>query len=171
MLIDRRIEALDCDMIGLDNIQAGTLATRHLIEQGYQSLLFVSEPVRGLSSRQERLQAFHDALAEHPGLRGESHEIALPDDAGLDALIADFTLRHRGMRKAIIAANGVLTLHIAHALRRQGLNWGADTGFLSFDDLQWAPLAGCRITSYNVCYTKLLRVDKPARDTAARQVV
>lgn len=147
VLIDRYIDALASDMIGLDNIQAGTLATRHLIEQGYESLLFISEPVRELSSRQERLRAFHETLAEHPGLRGESHEVTLPDEAGLDALIADFNLRHRGMRKAIIAANGVLTLHIAYALRRLGLNWGTDIGFLSFDDLEWAPLAGCGITS------------------------
>ena len=93
--------------------------------------------------------AFHDTLASQPGLRGESHEVELPADEELDRLIADFSARHRGMRKAIITANGVLTLQVALTLRRLGLNWGSDIGFLSFDNLAWAELAGSGITSRN----------------------
>src|SRR5690606_39388800 len=46
-----------------------------------------------------------------------------------------------------LTANGALTLHIARALKRIGLNWGADIGLLGFDELEWAELAGVGITT------------------------
>jgi len=147
VLVDRKIEALNCDIVGLDNRQATVLAMEHLLAQNFEALLFLCEPAKGVDTRTERRQAFHDTLASQPGLRGESHEVELPADEELDRLIADFSARHRGMRKAIITANGVLTLQVALTLRRLGLNWGSDIGFLSFDNLAWAELAGSGITS------------------------
>ncbi len=147
VLVDRKIDALACDIVGLDNRQATVLATEHLLAQNFEALLFLCEPAKGVDTRTERRQAFHDTLARHADLCGESHEVQLPSDGELDRLIADFNARHRGMRKAIITANGVLTLQVALALRRLGLNWGSDIGFLSFDNLAWAELAGSGITS------------------------
>ncbi len=51
------------------------------------------------------------------------------------------------MRKAVISANGALTLQVARSLKRIGLNWGADIGLLGFDELEWAELAGVGITT------------------------
>ena len=147
VLLDRKIDDFPCDMVGLDNTQAATLATHHLIEQGFEALLFLTEPVRYISARQERLQTFSQVLAQHPHIKGESHEIVLPAPDEIERLIAEFCANHRGMRKAVIAANGVLTLQVAQALSRLELNWGSDIGFLSFDNLEWAALAGKGITS------------------------
>jgi LacI family kdg operon repressor len=46
------------------------------------------------------------------------------------------------MRKAVISANGALTLQVARSLKRIGLHWGSDIGLLGFDELEWAELAG-----------------------------
>ena len=51
------------------------------------------------------------------------------------------------MRKAVISANGALTLQVARAMRRLGLSWGSDIGLLGFDELEWAELAGVGITT------------------------
>ncbi|STS86981.1 2-ketogluconate utilization repressor PtxS [Klebsiella variicola] len=40
------------------------------------------------------------------------------------------------MRKAVISANGALTLQVARALKRVGLIWGSDIGLLGFDELE-----------------------------------
>jgi LacI family kdg operon repressor len=50
------------------------------------------------------------------------------------------------MRKAVISANGALTLQVARSLKRIGLHWGSDIGLLGFDELEWAELAGVGIT-------------------------
>ncbi len=81
-------------------------------------------------------------IAEPSTYQSEFHEVTLPDPAKLEAIVADFCTAHRGMRKVIVAANGVLTLQLAYVMNKQGLRWGTDIGFLSFDNLEWAALAG-----------------------------
>jgi LacI family kdg operon repressor len=65
----------------------------------------------------------------------------------LDTVLRQFHSRHRGMRKALISANGALTLQVARALKRIDLVWGSDIGLLGFDELEWAELAGVGITT------------------------
>lgn len=65
----------------------------------------------------------------------------------LDNVLRHFHSHHRGMRKAVISANGALTLQVARSLKRVGLIWGSDIGLLGFDELEWAELAGVGITT------------------------
>ena len=147
VLLDRKIDDFPCDMVGLDNPASANLAFNHLIEQGFEAICFVTEPIVYNSARKERLQTFQQVLLNNSQIKGESHEVSLPAPERLSAIIAEFCTNHRGMRKAIVAANGVLTLKIADALNQQGLHWGSDIGFLSFDNLEWASFAGQGITS------------------------
>ena len=147
VLLDRKIDNFPCDMVGLDNPASANMAFNHLIEQGFEAICFVTEPIVYNSAREERLQTFQQVLANNQQIKGIFHEISLPAPESLSAIITEFCANHRGMRKAIVAANGVLTLQIAYALNQQGLHWGADIGFLSFDNLEWASFAGQGITS------------------------
>jgi LacI family kdg operon repressor len=148
VLIDRKIPGFSCDVVGLDNREAAILATEHLIQQGFEAILFLSEPLGAVNTRIERLQAFRDSMAAHPHLVAEEAESALDDNAALDTILQKFNHHHRGMRKAILSANGALTLQIARTLRRLDLRWGSDIGLLGFDELAWAELAGVGITTF-----------------------
>ena len=64
VLIDRKIPEFACDVVGLDNTQAATTATEHLIEQGFEAILFLSEPLGMVNTRRERLSAFRATLEE-----------------------------------------------------------------------------------------------------------
>lgn len=147
VLIDRKIPDFACDVVGLDNIQAATTATEHLVEQGFEALLFLSEPLGTVNTRRERLSAFRATLARYPGVIAENSEVPLTDAALIDNALRQFHTHHRGMRKAVISANGALTLQVARSLRRLGLHWGSDIGLLGFDELEWAELAGVGITT------------------------
>ncbi|MBX4308584.1 hypothetical protein K4G96_23550, partial [Mycobacterium tuberculosis] len=92
------------------------------------------------------LSAFRATLARHHGVVAENAEVQLNDGAMLDNVLRQFHARHRGMRTAVISANGALTLQVARALKRVGLIWGSDIGLLGFDELEWAELAGVGIT-------------------------
>lgn len=142
VLVDRKIPGLSCDMVGLDNPAATVEATRHLIEQGFEAFLFLSEPLGLVNTRQERLTAFQQTMRDNPSLVACHNDVALSDQERLDAILHEFCHDHRGMRKAVISANGALTLQIARAMRRLRLNWGNDIGFLGFDDMEWAEVAG-----------------------------
>ena len=147
VLIDRKIPDFACDMVGLDNTQAATVATEHLVEQGFETILFLSEPLGMVNTRRERLSAFRATLAQYPGVIAKNAEVPLTDNTQLDDTLRQFHQQHRGMRKAVISANGALTLQVARALKRIGLNWGSDIGLLGFDELEWAELAGVGITT------------------------
>ena len=147
VLIDRKIPDFACDMVGLDNTQAATVATEHLVEQGFEAILFLSEPLGMVNPRRERLSAFRATLAQYPGVIAQNAEVPLTDNTQLDDTLRQFHQQHRGMRKAVISANGALTLQVACALKRIGLNWGSDIGLLGFDELEWAELAGVGITT------------------------
>ncbi|WP_312414695.1 LacI family DNA-binding transcriptional regulator [Pseudescherichia sp.] len=147
VLIDRKIPDFACDVVGLDNTQAATTATEHLIQQGFEALLFLSEPLGTVNTRRERLNAFRATLARYPGVVSENAETVLHEAAQIDNALRQFHARHRGMRKAVISANGALTLQVARSLKRIGLHWGSDIGLLGFDELEWAELAGVGITT------------------------
>ncbi|MBW7981021.1 LacI family DNA-binding transcriptional regulator [Enterobacillus tribolii] len=160
VLIDRKIPEFSCDMVGLDNDRAATEATRHLIEQGFEAVLFLSEPLGLVNTRHERRHAFLNTMQEHPQLVAESAEVALSNPAQLGEILSRFCQQHRGMRKAVMSANGALTLQVARAMRREGINWGSDIGLLGFDELEWAELAGVGITTlkqptYQIGYAAL----------------
>ncbi len=160
VLIDRKIPEFSCDMVGLDNDRAATEATRHLIEQGFEAVLFLSEPLGLVNTRHERRHAFLNTMQEHPQLVAESAEVVLSNPAQLGEILSRFCQQHRGMRKAVMSANGALTLQVARAMRREGINWGSDIGLLGFDELEWAELAGVGITTlkqptYQIGYAAL----------------
>lgn len=160
VLIDRKIPDFSCDMVGLDNHRAATEATQHLLEQGFEAVMFLSEPLGLVNTRLERLHAFQKTMQEHPELTACHAEIVLNKGELLDQTLTQFCHQHRGMRKAIMSANGALTLQVARSLRRLGLNWGSDIGLLGFDELEWAELAGVGITTlkqptYQIGYAAL----------------
>lgn len=147
VLIDRKIDGFDCDMVGLDNAHATALACQHLVTQGFDALLFLSEPLGTVNTRRERLRAFQAFIAAHPELVSASAETPLTDDEYLDHILRQFRHCYPDKRMAVISANGALTLKVVRALRRLGWDWGHDLGLLGFDELVWAEFAGVGITT------------------------
>lgn len=121
VLIDRRIEGLDFDLVGLDNVQAGRLATAHLIAQGYDAVAFVAPPLAGVSSRAMRAEGFLAAIAEHDACHGEVLEVDLDEQSAVDARVRQFIMQWPGRRVALLASNGMVTLELALMLQRLDL--------------------------------------------------
>ena len=145
VIIDRRAVHLQCDMVGLDNRQAATLATQHLLQQGFQAIHFFTEPIGQISSRSEREQALRQVVAAAgKGYSASTTELDVADSAALaDALRK--TLKSK-KRSAIFAGNGRMLLNVALGLQQLGARWPEDIGLLGFDDPTWAALAGSGIT-------------------------
>ena len=119
-------------------------ACGHLVEGGYRELLYITEPLKGVSSRRERTAAFGDCIAAHePRVAGEVFESTGEDGDALDAALRALRKRaRRGRRAAVLAGNAVVTLRVASAMARLGWRFGAELGFVGFDDPEWAPLIG-----------------------------
>lgn len=70
VLVDRKVDGLDSDMVGLNNPQAVEMALTHLEQRGYRDLVLVTEPYDGTSSRIERVSSFQAQIALHSNLAG-----------------------------------------------------------------------------------------------------
>ena len=181
VLIDRKVEQLHADLVGLDNAGAVHMALEHLQQQGYRELLMVSEPVDGTSSRVERIHSFTSQLSTHPALHGT----VVQTGTQLRADIQSFLQTPGNGPKAVFCANGVAALACTHVLRELNCHLFEDVGLIALDDLEWFPLVGSGITALAQptqqigasafdCLLKRLKGDKaPARhlDFAARLIV
>ncbi|TCK43777.1 LacI family transcriptional regulator [Paraburkholderia sp. BL8N3] len=154
VLVDRSVEGLVTDMVGLDNPGAVALATRHLVEQGFDDVLFIVQPFTRVSSRRVREAAFRDTIAAL-GARGSTVVLELGDaapalaaiDAHLGAAQASAPAmareESRTKRVALFAANGPVALRVAlHLKERYGADWQQRVALMSIDDSEWAELAG-----------------------------
>jgi LacI family kdg operon repressor len=138
VLIDRRLGDARVDLVGLDNAGAVRLCVEHLTGQGYRHLLYVTEPIQGVSSRMEREAAFRSCV---PG-RAQTFECDADDAPALDKALQSLRRRARGDTCAVISANAIITLRLAAGAARLGLTLGQDVGLVGFDDTDWAPLVG-----------------------------
>ncbi|EPL15942.1 LacI family DNA-binding transcriptional regulator [Pseudomonas sp. CF161] len=181
VLVDRKVEQLHSDLVGLDNPAAVNAAISHLQERGYRDLVLVSEPHDGTSSRIERVASFHSEIAQHPGLHGQ----VLETGSALIQQLKHFLAAPGPGPKALFCANGVAALAATTALRELGCPLFDEIGLIALDDLDWYPLVGNGITalaqpteaigaSAFECLLKRLRGDtQPLRvlDFAAQLIV
>lgn len=145
VLVDRRHANMEADFVSIDNQGAVRMAAGHLVERGWDELLFVTEPAAGVSSREERAAAFRAFVAAHPQAAGRCFESTATGAAALADELQQ--LRARGRRPAVLASNSVITLRVVDAVQKLGWTFGRDLGFVGIDETEWASLVGPGLTT------------------------
>lgn len=148
VLIDRKIAGSGFDTVGTDNFRATTDAVRFFLGQGYQRIGFFSQPIKTVSSRLERYQAFVNQLREagHPSAE-DRYEFEYRNEEQLEEQLSRFIAGSEGQSRMLFAANGVTQLKLINSLQQRGLRIPEDIGIAGFDDSDWAPLVGSGITT------------------------
>ena len=143
VLVDRKVDELHSDLVGLDNVAAIRQALDHLHDAGYRDVLMVTEPQDGTSSRIERVEAFKQQIAERTDMGGQVCETG----DSLRGRLQDFLAQQGPGPKALFTANGVATLITTRKLHELGCHLFNDIGLIALDELDWYPLVGSGITS------------------------
>ena len=151
VLVDRTVDGLVTDMVGLDNTAAVELGTHHLLERGFGDIWFVVQPFERISSRRLREAAFREVMSGAVDARGRTVVLDLGDAAALESTLAELDLAVDNAlgasedvrRIALFAANAPVALCLArHLNTRYGAAWQARIALLSIDDPEWAELTG-----------------------------
>ncbi len=142
VLVDRRHPGMQSDFVSLDNAGAVRLGVEHLVAAGYRELLFVSEPIQEVSSREERARAFRGCMAESAEADGSTFEAAVEDPDGLDNALRSLRTRAGQRLAGVVSSNAVVTLRVVAALARLGWRLGPDIGLVGFDETEWSPYVG-----------------------------
>ncbi|MEW6345519.1 MAG: LacI family DNA-binding transcriptional regulator [Pseudomonadota bacterium] len=89
VLVDRMVDGLTADLVGLDNTAATELGTRHLLEHGFDDIWFVVQPFEHVSSRRLREAAFRAVIDAQSHARGRTVVLELGDAAAVEGALAE----------------------------------------------------------------------------------
>jgi LacI family transcriptional regulator len=145
ILFDRCFEGDAIDYVVLDNFNSTYNATKHLIDQGYKNIGFVT--ISSLQSQmQQRLAGYEKALDDH-SLQHYVKEVGFYLDTNTVVdYIVDFILRKKKL-DAVIFATNYLGVSGLKAIKKAGLAIPDDLAVVCYDDLELFELHTPRITS------------------------
>lgn len=125
--------------VRLEDRQGGYLATRHLLDNGHERILFCCASMEEDSVVSQRYRGYCDALAEAglPVRSGDVYQSSFSVDAGI-ALGEE--LARRGGFTAIVATADILAAELCRGLARGGKQVPEDVSIVGFDDSSMARL-------------------------------
>ncbi|HLO18282.1 MAG TPA: GntR family transcriptional regulator [Anaerolineales bacterium] len=151
VLIDRHIPGTQVDAVMSNHFEGGEHVVQHLIDQGYQEIVYLAhEPIQ-LPSIAERLRGYQAAMTsaklkpQPPFVVGGSIELGYLQDQNSPTLhenvavemIAEF-LRGSARPEAVVAMNDLVAMLVLEAAEQVGLHIPDDLGVVGFDNLESA---------------------------------
>ena len=146
VFMDREVEGIEADTVSVDNRLGMRLIAEHLTQLGHERVGMVSGPLEK-SSGHERYHGLRDALADL-GLPLHDSLVRFGDfrvSGGREA--AEELLRLPEPPTALVVSNNQMTLGALLAVRELGLRVPDEVSVVSFDDMEWAPLANPPLTA------------------------
>jgi LacI family transcriptional regulator len=147
VFVDRVLPSAEGCSVSVDDVLGGTLAVRHLLEQGHTDVAYVSGPM-SLPQCQDRRQGALAALAEAglgPGALRHVEAELLDVPAGREAGAALLAMTPRP--SAVFCANDLLALGVLQALFAAGVRVPGEVALVGYDDIEFAAAAAVPLTS------------------------
>jgi LacI family transcriptional regulator len=139
VILDEDIPGASAPRVFSENREGGTLAARHLLENGHRAVAVISGP-RGLISVEERLDGFGQELAAQGVPLPESmiHSGPYSEETGRMALNALWQGPSRPT--AVFATADNICVGVIRAARATGIRIPEDLSIIGFDDIATADL-------------------------------
>ena len=137
VIVDRRLDTSELDMVVSDNEGAGRIGGRYLLSLGFRRILVFSFSQNHAPAR-ERVSGYREALRE-AGIEAEDSlacVVGTPDYGDASEKLASI-LQGANRPEAIFACSDVLTFVAMREARGAGLSLPRDLAILGFDDSPW----------------------------------
>jgi LacI family transcriptional regulator len=157
VLVDHKVDGLDADFVGSDNILAAAMVTEHVIRFGHTRIAHIAG-IGGLYTAEKRKQGFRATMTA-AGI--EVDESLIVDGAydGERAYEQAMRLLTRADRPtAIVAANNVMALGALQAMNDLGFACPDEVSLTSIDDVPWGNVIKPRITMVVQAVDEMARV-------------
>lgn len=135
VLIGRRFSDEDADYVVCDDVNGGTIATKHLLDLGHRNILFLNGPLH-ISSARERLQGYEKAFSESgiPCRQELIHSGSVRTGGWGDSLKKSFG-EHPEIT-AVLAFSDMIAWESVLSLNQTGLRVPEDISVVGFDNIQ-----------------------------------
>lgn len=158
ILLDRQIDGLNANFIGVDDVRVGLIATRHLIDQGCRRIAHIRGPE--VSTARGRLEGYRQALAEFKGGPLPEQVVSLGSSGDHRGEKGGYTaamklLQAKTRPDAIFCFNDPSALGAIRAIEEVGLHIPDDIavvgcGNVPYDDMLRVPLTSVDQGSENI---------------------
>ena len=146
VLVDREVEGVDADVVGVDNRGGMRLIAEHLVGLGHRRIGMISGPL-DKASGYERHEGLREALADlGVGLKRSLVRFGDFRTAGSREGAGEL-LNLPSPPTALVTANNQMTLGALLTVNEMGLRVPGDLSVVGFDDPEWAPLTGPPLTT------------------------
>ena len=134
--VDRWIEGLGVDHVGIGNVESARVATDHLLQQGHRRIGLISGPLTTSTGR-ERAEGYRAALADYdvPVAPELVQGVSFRGDAGSDAV--GMLLNLPEPPTALVVANTAQVRNALRRLRDAGTSIPDELSIIVFDDNPW----------------------------------
>ncbi|MGI9279812.1 MAG: LacI family DNA-binding transcriptional regulator [Endozoicomonas sp.] len=146
VVINRKIQGAEGRCIYLDNIEAGELAVKHLLENGHRRVAFLSRDT-DIDDLKDRYQGYQNALMQ-AGIIPDSQLIGTgtPDEQGGYRATMDLLDRDTQFT-AVFAYNDAMAAGCLSALSDRRLKVPDDISLIGFDDVHFARFMTPKLTT------------------------
>ena len=153
--ITRPPERSDCDLVAVNNIDAGRRIADHLHQRGYRQISFLGEHRGKIRNANWDNRLF--GLAGELALLGSSNGVRTLDFAPTDARALASVLHGKSRVDAIVCGNDECAATLLSTLRKIGKRIPEDVAVIGFDDIALARTAEPPLTT----------ISQPVREIAA----
>lgn len=180
VLFDRSVPDTDCDSVVINNEQSTYEAARHLTQQGFKNIAFIT--LNSLQSQmQDRLNGYERALAEKK-LTSSVKELSYASVTDSEELIRHISafLKRKPELDGVLFGTNYIGVSGLKAIRNMGLNIPGDLAVVSFDDHDVFQLNSPSITAISQPIEKIAeklitlllgRLTSTAKPKAGRSIV
>lgn len=141
------------DVLGIDNIAAGRLAARTLIEHGYREVGFLGGPPDATSTL-DREKGFLSEIAQHKGVSATtSFAAAYSFEAGRAEMM---DVLKGQPAQAYFCGDDVLSIGALSALQSTGLRVPEDVGLIGLNDMKMAAWANIDLTTIHNPFSQII---------------
>ena len=146
VLLDREVAGMNCDVVEVDHLVGGELATRHLLELGHPRVACISGPP-GLSPSSLRRAGWKQALGA-AGVERQETDLARGDFTARGGYLAMQSLLKRDLRPtAVFVCNDLMAFGALNAAREAGVAVPEQLSIVGFDDIELAAFSAPPLTT------------------------
>ncbi|WP_054970302.1 LacI family DNA-binding transcriptional regulator [Alicyclobacillus ferrooxydans] len=145
VLMDRQFDIPSAINVITDNQAASQKLTERLFEEGYRSVIYVSEPTEGLSTRELRLKGYETAC-DLSGASPDVRWVLREDPASVDALVRELAEHPPERPFTVYTANGLVMLDLYPRLVQLPYMVPTEMGLATFDEPDWVHVTSPRLT-------------------------
>ncbi|WML58840.1 substrate-binding domain-containing protein [Neobacillus sp. PS2-9] len=136
IFVDRIVPEVSIPSVMLDNENAAGLAVQHFIEKGYERIGIITNVIRNVSPRMERITGYKKALQSN-GIPIKEEYIKKLEINKIQAGLEEMLSLEEPIQ-AILAGNDLTLMEILKYVKKQGLRIPADLAIIGIDDVSFA---------------------------------